>query len=109
MDTNEIVVLITAPSGGIAEKIACKLLNEELAACANIIPSITSIYKWKGEVHNEQEVLMILKTRSELFDDAFIKTVKHLHPYEVPEIVALPILGGSPDYLAWIADVTKRV
>ena len=107
MDIKEIVVLITAPSADVAEGISNTLLDRELAACANIVPSIRSIYKWKGEVHNDEEVLIIIKTRHELFDDAFINAVKEHHPYEVPEIIALPIVLGSEDYLQWITEVTK--
>lgn len=108
MDIKEIVVLVTTPSAEVAEKISYALLNEELAACANIVPSINSIYKWDGEIKNDTEVLIIIKTRSDLFDDTFIDTVKQEHPYDVPEIIALPIVHGSQDYLDWIADVTKK-
>ena len=108
MDIKEIVVLVTAPSIEVAENISNSLLESELAACANIIPSIHSIYKWKGEIHNDEEVLIIIKTRYELFDHDFEKTIKEQHPYDIPEIIALPIVLGSGDYLQWISDVTKK-
>lgn len=108
MDIKEIVVLITAPSTGVAETISNALLEKELVACVNIVPSINSLYKWEGEINNDKEVLLIFKTRCELFDDTFINAVKEQHPYDVPEIIALPIVSGSEDYLKWIADVTKK-
>ena len=72
MNIEQIVVLVTAPSTDVAEKISNALLENELAACMNIIPSIDSLYKWKGKINNDKEVLLIIKTRFELFDDTFI-------------------------------------
>ena len=108
MDIKQIVVLITAPSAEVAEKISNTLLENKLAACVNIVPSINSLYIWEGEINNDEEVLLIIKTRYELFDDTFIKTIKEQHPYDVPEIIALPIVIGSEDYLHWITNVTKK-
>ena len=108
MDIKQIVVLITAPSAEVAEKISNTLLENKLAACVNIVPSINSLYIWEGEINNDEEVLLIIKTRYELFDDTFIKTIKEQHPYDVPEIIALPIVIGSEDYLQWITNVTKK-
>lgn len=105
--TDYIVVLITVPSNEVAKKISDILLDQKLAACINIVPQINSLYTWEGKLNNDEEVLMIVKTRSDLFEKEFIDAVKSVHPYEVPEIIALPILMGSKSYLDWIKDVTK--
>ena len=98
-----IVVLITAPGQEAAEKIAAELLGKKLAACVNIVPAIQSLYSWKGEAQNDREVLLLVKTRAALFEEQLMPAVKAVHPYEVPEIIALPVLMGSQDYLDWIA------
>ena len=108
MQTEYVVVMITAPSNEVAAEIADALLSAELAACVNILPPIQSHYIWQGQRQQEEEVLLIAKTRFELFDDTFIHAVKSVHPYEVPEIIALTIAAGSQDYLAWISDVTVK-
>jgi len=71
------------------------------------LPRIRSIFRWEGKVSEEQESLMVVKSRSDLFDD-LARTVKSLHSYQVPEIIALPIAHGSPEYLAWIHEVTRQ-
>lgn len=106
-NAQNIVVMITAPSQEIAEKIAHKLVEEHLAACVNIIAPIRSIYTWEEKVIDEQEFLLLAKTRAELFADRLVPAVKTIHPYQVPEIIALPILMGSPDYLNWIQATTQ--
>ncbi len=102
-----IVVLITAPSKDVGEKIANYLLEHKLAACVNIVSAVNSLYTWKGEVCNDDEVLLIVKSRSDLFDTEIVPAVKSVHPYDVPEIIALPIVAGFSEYLDWIQDVTK--
>jgi periplasmic divalent cation tolerance protein len=102
---HEIVVLITASSEDEAAKIARALVDARLAGCVNIIKNIRSIYSWEGKIEDEPEVLMIAKTRKTLFDN-IIKKVKELHSYTVPEIIALPIIDGSEDYLRWLREVT---
>jgi periplasmic divalent cation tolerance protein len=102
-----IVVLITTPSQESARKIARLLLEKKLAACVNILSPINSLYTWQGEIHDDQEALMIVKTRPELFDEAFMDLVKANHPYEVPEMIALPILAGYQPYLDWMSEVTQ--
>lgn len=105
-----IVVLITAPSQEVGEQIAAALLEARLAACVNILPAVQSIYAWKGAVQNDQEVLLLVKTRLALFAERLVPAIKAIHPYEVPEIIALPVLSGSQDYLDWIAaETTPRV
>ena len=76
-----------------------------MAACANIVPRIRSIYRWKGKIYDEQEFLIIIKTRTSLFD-AVQKRVKELHSYEVPEIVSFPVALGLPQYLEWVQGET---
>jgi periplasmic divalent cation tolerance protein len=102
----EIVVFITAPSEDLAVTIARALVETRLAACANIIKGIRSIYSWQGRIEDDTEVLMIVKTRRELFDLLKSK-VKELHSYEVPEIIAFPIIAGSDDYLKWLRESTE--
>jgi len=105
IQTEEIVVIVTAPSEDLAVTIARALVETRLAACANIIKGIRSIYTWQGKTEDDTEVLMIVKTRRELFDLLKSK-VKELHSYEVPEIIALPIIAGSDDYLKWLREST---
>ena len=103
--TNEVVVFITAPTDEEAALIAKSLVESKLAACVNIIRSIRSIYLWQGKIEDDTEVLMIVKTRKELFEQLSSR-VKELHSYDVPEIIALPIITGSEDYLKWLRDST---
>jgi periplasmic divalent cation tolerance protein len=100
-DHEYLLVSVTTPSSEEAKRIAEALVQERLAACVNIVPAITSIYHWQGEVHRDSEVLLIAKSRPELFDPLAAR-VKELHSYEVPEIIALPIVAGSKAYLNWI-------
>jgi periplasmic divalent cation tolerance protein len=102
-----IVVLITTPSQETARMIARLLLEKKLAACANILSPVNSLYTWHGEIHDDQEVLMLVKTRTDLFNDEFMQAVKANHPYEVPEMIALPILAGYQPYLDWMSEVTQ--
>lgn len=103
----EIIVFVTAASEEEAARIGRSVVEAGLAACANIVPQIRSIFRWEGKVSEEQESLMLLKTRSTLFPD-LVTAIKKLHSYEVPEIIALPIGQGSADYLKWIRDVTSN-
>ncbi len=102
---NEIVVFITASSEDEAANIARALVEVKLAGCVNIIKNIRSIYRWEQTVEDEPEVLMIAKTQKALFQE-LMKKVKEFHSYTVPEIIALPIVEGSEDYLQWLRDVT---
>ncbi len=83
-----------------------KLLEGHCVACANILPGVTSLFSWQGKICREEEVLMILKTRKDRFDQV-ARVVKKYHSYSVPEIIALPVLEGSEDYLTWVRDNTK--
>ena len=100
---DEIVVLITAPDEDEAAGIAKALVKSKLAACVNIIKDVRSIYSWRGNLKDDSEVLMIVKTQMKLLDALSVKTKEH-HSYDVPEIIALPIAGGSKDYLKWLRE-----
>jgi cystathionine beta-lyase len=96
------VVFITAPSVEVGEQIARELLKQKLAACVNLLPGIRSLYTWREELQVDQEVLLVVKTRADLFSDRLVPLVQMIHPYELPEIIALPIDDGLPAYLNWI-------
>jgi periplasmic divalent cation tolerance protein len=102
-----IVVLITASKEEEAAHIAKEVVASGLAACVNIIRDIRSIYRWQGKVEDQGEVLLIIKTRAALFED-LMKKVREHHSYAVPEIIALPILMGSENYLKWLNDETEK-
>jgi len=107
MNNQPIVVLITVPSKQVGERIAEVLLEQKLAACVNIIPGVSSIYLWKGIINRDEESLLIVKSRAGLFEEHILPTVQAIHPYEVPEIIALPVVMGLPGYLDWIREVTR--
>jgi periplasmic divalent cation tolerance protein len=98
-----LVALITAPSREVAESIARMLVEKRLAACVNILPPVRSIYRWEGKVSEEDEVLLLVKTRPELFSTRLLPAVQEMHPYQLPEIIALPVEAGLEDYLKWVA------
>jgi periplasmic divalent cation tolerance protein len=100
-DSRHIIVLITVGSLGEAEKIAQALVERMLAACVNIVPSITSVYRWQDEVQRDSEVLLIVKSRRDVFEH-LARCVKELHSYKTPEIIAFPIETGDADYLHWL-------
>lgn len=97
-----LVVLVTASSSEEAARLARALVDEKLAACANIIPGLRSIYRWQGQVEDTEEVLLIVKTERHVLS-ALTERVHALHSYTVPEVIALPIVGGAASYLAWLA------
>lgn len=100
------VVLVTCGSEEEGLKIARTLVEERLAACVNLLPTIRSIYRWEGKTCDEKEWLLIIKTKKERFEDLEEK-VKSLHSYSVPEIIGLPIVEGSSSYLQWLEEMTK--
>jgi periplasmic divalent cation tolerance protein len=102
---DNLIVFITASGEDEAAKISRALVENRLAGCVNIIKNIRSIYSWEGKIEDEAEVLMIAKTQKYLFDH-LMKKVKALHSYKVPEIIAMPIVDGSEDYLKWLRQVT---
>ena len=103
-----LVVLITTGSTEEAQKIARALGEEGLAACVNIVAPVHSVYRWRGEIQTDQEALLIVKTRADILEKLF-QRVKQLHSYELPEIIALPILAGAEDYLHWIDEQIQAV
>ncbi len=106
MKKEYILVLITAPDQNSAHNIAEMLVNDHLAACVNIIPGLTSIYRWKGHVQHDSELLLLVKACKQTFK-ALINSVKSLHPYDLPEIIALEINDGLKEYLNWIGAETE--
>ena len=99
--TDKIVVLATADSEDQARKLACGLVEKRLAACVNILPGALSVYRWKGQIEESPEWVLIIKSRRDLFA-ALKAEIQQLHTYEVPECIALPIVEGSVEYLAWL-------
>jgi periplasmic divalent cation tolerance protein len=99
-----LLVLMTAGSHEEADRLAGALVSGRLAACVNIVPGITSVYRWEGEVHRDQEWLLLAKSHRDALDE-LVQCVHTIHSYEVPEIVALSLVGGSQAYLSWIEDV----
>lgn len=105
--SGNIVVMSTVPDITTGRKIARRILEERLAACVNISGTLESLYWWEGKIQQDQEHLLVIKTRAELFP-RLKEAVQGLHPYEVPEIIALPIEQGSSSYLKWIESETQR-
>ena len=97
-----IVVLVTAGNEEEAEKLARLLLEQQKIACANIVPRVRSLYHWEGKIESDDECLMVMKTVGKALPD-IVRIVKEHHSYDVPEVIALPITGGSEDYLEWLA------
>ena len=107
-ETGKVVIFITTSSEEEARKISEALLSRRKAACVNIVPKVDSSFWWQGKLDSARESLLIIKTKASLLSE-IIALVKEVHSYEVPEIIALPIIGGNDDYLNWIdAEVGKR-
>lgn len=100
-----VFVYITCENAAEAERIGAALVEKRLAACANVLPAMRSMYWWEGKVERAEEAVLIAKTRDVLVDD-LTDAVKRLHGYEVPCVVAVPIVGGNPDFLEWIRSET---
>ena len=101
--SDAIVVFITAPGADEARRIANELVQRQLAACVQILPEIESLYRWKGEVQRDKEILILAKTTAAQFD-ALERAVREIHSYETPEIVAVPMTHVSEPYRAWLAE-----
>ncbi|WP_455202688.1 divalent-cation tolerance protein CutA [Kaarinaea lacus] len=97
------LVLSTCPNQDVAESIAVMLVENKLAACVNIVPGLTSVYEWQGNIEKSQEHLLIVKTRSTAFH-AVETAILDRHPYELPEIISIPLNNGLANYLSWIDD-----
>lgn len=104
---DNVVLYVTTPSPDVAKKLARGLLEEKLIACANLVPKITSIYTWKDKIEEDEETLMIIKSKTHLVD-SITTFVKSNHPYEVPEVISMKIESGNPAYLDWITETTKK-
>ncbi len=101
-----LVVLSTFPDAAAAHAVAENLVSERLAACVNVLPGVESIYRWQGKVETSQEVLAVIKTTADRYPE-LEKRLRELHPYEVPEIVALPAAAVAESYLAWVTANTQ--
>ena len=101
-DINEVwLVLTTLPTQDAADALSAALIENRLAACVTILPASRSIYRWQGKIESAQEVPILIKTTCTRYP-ALEKTLRNLHPYEIPEIIAVPLTGGLPAYLAWV-------
>lgn len=103
MSDNHIVMLCTVPDHGSGEHIALALVEEKLAACVNLVPSVVSIYRWEGKIEKAAECLLIIKTSAARFE-AVRTAISLLHPAKVPEVIALTITAGSEEYIKWITE-----
>lgn len=106
MDKNQLVIFCTCPDRESAEGIATALVEERLAACVNLLSGLTSIYCWQDSVRREPECLLLIKSTATRFE-ALRSRLRTLHPYEVPEIIALPVSHGDPAYLQWLTENTQ--
>ena len=103
----DIVLFITTANAEEAQRIAGVLVNERKAACVNIVPRVSSLFWWQDKVDSAQESLLIVKTKASVLDEV-VRLVREHHSYDVPEIIALPIIGGNRDYLEWIGKEVKQ-
>jgi periplasmic divalent cation tolerance protein len=104
--TDARVVLMTAPDAATAESLAARLVEARLAACASVLPGVASLYWWEGEVRRAAEALVGMKTTADRVD-ALLARANELHPYDVPEVIALPVDAGLPAYLEWVRAETR--
>jgi len=102
-----LLVLSTFPDQPKAIEVANAIVTERLAACANLIPAVRSLYRWEGELCDDAEVLVLLKTSADRFDDLRARIVE-LHPYDCPEVIALPVCAGHLPYLEWVNESTRK-
>ena len=105
--TDKIVILVTAAHRRECFKIANHLVEAKLAACVNITPTIESVYRWEGKLSRDKEFLMLIKSTRELFPE-IKREISRIHSYHTPEIICLPIIDGSRNYLQWVSDSVKR-
>jgi periplasmic divalent cation tolerance protein len=98
-----VVVFVTTPPGRIGQGLARSLVEKRLAACVNIIPRVDSVYRWKGKLERSKESLLVIKTSPRRLP-GLIREIRKTHPYDLPEIIALPVAGGDPDYLRWVTE-----
>ncbi len=106
MRANHSLVLCTCPDQDTAIGIGERLVEERLAACVNLLPGVTSVYRWQGKLQRDNENLLLIKTTGDRFE-ALSTRLRQLHPYDLPEIIAVPITDGLPDYLSWVSECTN--
>lgn len=104
---NYIVVFCTVPDENVAEKIAHEVVKRKLAACCNIVPGLRSIYVWKDEIQDDKEMLLLIKTKENVFPE-LQNAITEIHPYSIPEIISLSIEKGSKNYLNWVEQNVKK-
>lgn len=102
-----LICFCTCPDAGTAERVATALVDERLAACVNILPGLRSIYRWQDQVETADEVMLLVKTSAEAYP-ALQDRLRELHPYELPELLAVESASGLPEYLLWVANETRR-
>lgn len=107
MNPQVLLVLCTCPDQETAERISDALVVERLAACVNRVPGLTSVYLWQGKVERDSETLLLIKTSDSRFD-ALSARLRELHPYDLPEIIAVPAVRGLPEYLQWVCSCTDN-
>lgn len=107
MSASHVMIVVTAESEEQAQRIADALLCRKLVACANIVKKVQSFFWWQGKVDQSKELMLVMKSREELLGEV-VRLVKENHSYEVPEVVALPIIGGNPEYLRWIDESVEE-
>ena len=100
-DDQVLTILMTAPDPEVGEHIVRKLLDEELIACGNVIPGAVSLYRWEGQIHRDQEVVVVLKTVRRLISEV-LERAEDEHPYDVPELLVHEVVDGAPRYLDWV-------
>ncbi len=103
---NELVILSTTDSEELARRIAAALVDAHAAACVNILPGMTSVYRWEGKTYDSREWLLLIKTQADRFEDVRSR-IRSMHSYQLPEVIALPIAAGDQEYLRWIRSETK--
>ena len=106
-EINNVVIFITVATDEEANKIAGRLLNQRKAACVSIVPRVNSLFWWQDKLDSAQESLLIVKTEASVLDE-IVRLVREIHSYDVPEIIALPIIGGNQDYLEWIGNEVRQ-
>ena len=102
-----VVVLVTCPSLRSAKRVAHDVVKARLAACVNVLPGVESLFRWQGKVDHAKEVLLLIKTTAQRFP-ALKRIILHLHPYDVPEVLALPVVAAHHAYTAWVAQSVRR-
>jgi periplasmic divalent cation tolerance protein len=106
--TNYLLVLSTVPNQATAEQLANILVEKKLAACVNIIPQLSSVYEWQGQIVTESECLLLIKTLSTSYQEV-TTCIQQYHPYTLPEIIALPIIKGEQNYLTWLTKTVNKL